>query len=374
MWTEPYALRLCVLHEFLDANRLELAERCRAKVATRSSPPPSGTELEHGIPVLIEQLVETLRGMRLAGQIVRTPAPQNIERSAALHGGQLLRRGFTVDQVVHDYGDLCQAVTELAAERKEPITVEEFHEFNRCLDSAIANAVSEFGRQRDDVKSVAATATLNERLGSLAHELRNLLNTSTLAFTAIRSGHGAITGATGSVLERSLQDLRGLLDRELAGARLVSGLHAQVVLTPIDEIIEQARIAAQLEAAARRIAFSVSIEPELAVNVDQQMLASALANLLQNAFKFTLPSGHVTLTAHVVDNRVRIEVADGCGGLSPGMTADLFKPFVQRNADRSGVGLGLAISRRAVEANGGTISVRDRPGTGCIFTIELPRS
>jgi signal transduction histidine kinase len=56
------------------------------------------------------------------------------------------------------------------------------------------------------------------------------------------------------------------------------------------------------------------------------------------------------------------------------MSADLFKPFVQRNTDRSGVGLGLAISRRAVEANGGTISVRDRPGTGCVFTIELPRS
>jgi signal transduction histidine kinase len=364
-----------VLHEFLTANRLELAERCRAKVAKRSSPPPSGTELEHGIPVLIDQLVESLRAMRLGGQITRSDGgPENIQRSATLHGGQLLRRGFTVDQVVHDYGDLCQAVTELAAETKEPITVPEFHEFNRCLDAAIANAVTEFGRQRDDVKSVAAAATLNERLGSLAHELRNLLNTSTLAFTAIRSGHGAITGATGSVLERSLQDLRGLLDRELAATRLTSGLHALIVLTSVDEILEEARVAAQLDAAARRIAFSVSIEPDLSVTADRQMLSSALANLLQNAFKFTQPGGHVTMTAHVVDKNVRIEVADGCGGLAPGMTDELFKPFVQRNADRSGVGLGLSISRRAVEANGGTLSVRDRPGTGCIFTIELPRS
>ena len=106
-----------MLHEFLQANRLELTTRCRAKVATRSSPIPTEIELSHGVPVLIDQLIEMLR----AEQMV-TPHPTasttDIDRSAAKHGAELLRKGFTVDQVVHDYGDLCQALTELAQEKK----------------------------------------------------------------------------------------------------------------------------------------------------------------------------------------------------------------------------------------------------------------
>jgi len=93
---------------------------------------------------------------------------------------------------------------------------------------------------------------------------------------------------------------------------------------------------------------------------------------LQNAFKFTRPRGHVSLTARVVAGHVVIEVADQCGGLPPGLAAELFRPFTQHSGDRSGVGLGLSISLRAVAAIGGTLQVRDLPGTGCVFTIDLP--
>jgi hypothetical protein len=122
------------------------------------------------------------------------------------------------------------------------------------------------------------------------------------------------------------------------------------------------------------VAFTVSIEPGLSIATDREMLSSALANLLQNAFKFTRPGGHVFLTARVVASHVLIEVADQCGGLPPGWAEELFLPFTQRSGDRSGVGLGLSISRRAVHAIGGTMAVRDVPGTGCVFTIDLPLS
>lgn len=69
-----------------------------------------------------------------------------------------------------------------------------------------------------------------------------------------------------------------------------------------------------------------------------------------------------------------IEIADECGGLPPGKTDELFLLFAQRSADRTGLGLGLAISRRAVEESGGKIGVRNLPDTGCIFTVDLPRS
>ena len=86
----------------------------------------------------------------------------------------------------HDYGDLCQAVTELAHEKEAAITVDEFHTFNRCLDNAIADAVTEFGLQRDQIRTEERAASMNERLGNLAHELRNRLSSGMLAFQAIK--------------------------------------------------------------------------------------------------------------------------------------------------------------------------------------------
>jgi len=217
-----------------------------------------------------------------------------------------------------------------------------------------------------------STRTLNERLGALAHELRNLLNTATLAYAAIKGGHGALAGATGAVLDRSFEGLRALIDRALADVRLTAGLQARRELTSLDDVLEEVRIAGQLDASARDIVFTMSVEPGLSLVMDRQMLSSALANLLQNAFKFTQPGGRVSLDARVVAGHVAIEVADQCGGLPPGRAEELFLPFTQRSGNRSGLGLGLSISRRAVQANGGTLEVRNVPGTGCVFTINLP--
>ncbi len=98
-----------------------------------------------------------------------------------------------------------------------------------------------------------------------------------------------------------------------------------------------------------------------------------MANLLQNAFKFTACSTEVTLAAYAVGERVFIEVHDHCGGLPEGSVEKLFTPFTQRSDDKSGLGLGLSIARRIIEADGGAISVENVAGTGCVFTISLPR-
>jgi signal transduction histidine kinase len=108
------------------------------------------------------------------------------------------------------------------------------------------------------------------------------------------------------------------------------------------------------------------------VEVDRQIVVGAIANLLQNAFKFTRPDGQVSLRANVSGTRVLIEIEDECGGLPTGKLEELFQAFEQRGQDRSGLGLGLFISRRGIEANDGFIRVTDRPGHGCIFTIDLP--
>ncbi|MDQ3335441.1 MAG: HAMP domain-containing histidine kinase [Myxococcota bacterium] len=364
-----------MLHEFLTQNRDELVKRCREKVAARSAPKPTSTELEHGVPLFLDQLVDTLREELSAPRDANSQLPGVIGTSAEKHGGELLRHGFTIDQVVHDYGDLCQSVTELAAERKAPVTVDEFRTFNRCLDNAIADAVSEFGRRRDQVISERGAKAMNERLGMLAHELRNHLNSALLALEAIKRGNVGVKGATGDVLGRSLHGLRDVIDRSLADVRLTAGLEAHLEPITVAAFLEELQVSAALDANDRGITFTIApVDRELVVEADRQMLGSAISNLLQNAFKFSRPKGHVSIVARVDGDRVLIEVEDECGGLPDGKLEELFKPFKQVGLDTTGVGLGLSISRRAVEANGGTLRVRNIEGTGCVFTIDLPRA
>ena len=373
-----------MLHEFLTAHRDDLIDRCRLKVVQRRAPKATDAELEHGIPHFLEQLVRTLRveqttepalGLRVSGPSGGEGSIlSEIGATAARHGRELLQHGFTVDQVVHDYGDLCQAITDLAFERDASIGVDEFRTLNRCLDNAIADSVTEFSYERDLLLEDANMHALNERLGFLAHELRNLIQNATLAVTAIKAGNVGLAGATGAVLDRSLIGLRNLVDRSLADVRVSAGMPARLKRVSLARFIAEVKISAALEAQSRGCGFNVdAVDTGLAIEADRDLLSSAVGNLLQNAFKFTEQHSEVSLRAYARGDRVLIEVADQCGGLPPGEAESMFAPFAQNHADRSGLGLGLSICRRSVEANRGVLSVRNMPGVGCIFTIDLPR-
>jgi hypothetical protein len=363
-----------VLHDFLDAHRAELNARCRFRLAQRNAAEPSRAVLEHGVPLFLEQLIGMLR-VELASD-----AAQSRELAVALgatatrHGLELLEHGYRLDEVVHGYGDLCQAITELAFERAVPVGVAEFRILNRCLDSAIADAVTEFSRGRDALRDEKRARTVREQIGSLAHEVRNHVHTATLALGALKAGGSGVGGATGGVLDRSLLGLRALVDRALLEARTSAGTPPRLELLALAGVMAEVHNAATLQARARGCEFSAArVERDLTVHADRELLLCALENLLQNAFKFTAPRTQVSMTGYAAGERVFIEVADHCGGLPPGRAQRLFSPFVQAGGDRSGAGLGLAIARRAVEASDGRLSVRDVPGTGCVFTIDLPR-
>ena len=138
--------------------------------------------------------------------------------------------------------------------------------------------------------------------------------------------------------------------------------------------IEELAPAATLEANARGITLTVMpVEDGVAIEADRQVLAAVVGNLLQNAFKFTRPRTTVTLRVGASAERVLIEIQDECGGLPSGNVNELFRPFEQRSADRTGLGLGLAFSRWGVEANDGRIYARNLPDRGCVFTVDLPR-
>jgi signal transduction histidine kinase len=363
-----------MLHEFLKTNRSELIRRCREKVALRAAPRPTPAEMEHGIPLFLEQLIETLRVELAPG--IDDPArniPSELAASAALHGHELLQQGFSVDQVVHDYGDLCQAVTELAVERNAWVSAEEFHTLNRCLDDAIADAVTEYGLQKELLKEVDGSRAMSEKLGMLAHEIRNLVNTATLAFAVMKNGSVGTSGATAAVLDRSLAGLAVVTERALAEVRLTAGIPPRMEDIELAAFIAEAQVGAALCAVEKSCQLTVApVQPHVTIRGDRQLLHSAIFNLVQNACKFTRARTHVVLKAHAVGDRVLIEIADQCGGLGHGKAEAMFSEFAQLDTDRSGLGLGLSISRRAVEASGGKLRVRDVPGTGCVFTIDLP--
>jgi hypothetical protein len=349
-----------MLHDFLFSNRDAIIARTRAKISARQAPSATEAELE-GIPLFLDQLIARLRSPEAVTDAM--------DESASKHGRELWKRGFTVGQVVHDYGGVCQAVTELAGETRAPISAEEFHMFNGCLDEAIAQAVTEYTRTRE--QSILDEGS--ERLGNLSHEVRNALAAAMLSFQTLKTGSVGIGGSTAAVLDRSLRRACALIDSSIAQVRLESGSRA-IQRVSIAEFLEEMEVAASIEANARGVGFTVTpVVPDIEVAVDQQLLAGAVTNLLQNAFKFTAAGGHVTLRTTSTADRALLDVEDECGGLGAGKVEELFRPFQQRSANRKGLGLGLSISRRSVEAIGGELRVRDVPNVGCVFTIDLPK-
>lgn len=142
----------------------------------------------------------------------------------------------------------------------------------------------------------------------------------------------------------------------------------------VAELIADARDGAALEASERGSVFKAAeVDPLLGIRGNRELLLSSVANLLQNAFKFTHPHTEVILHAYGSESRVLIDVRDHCGGLSLADVQKMFVPFSQRNGDKRGLGLGLSIAKRNVEADGGVLTVRNVPETGCVFTISLPR-
>jgi signal transduction histidine kinase len=355
-----------MLQSFIADNRGEILAQAGVRATNRCAPPDADTGRPFGLPVFLDQLVEALGKVRLREAVNSA----DIEESAGHYGDDLFRQGLSVAQVINSYGDLCQVITGLAADRHTPIPPGQFQTLNLCLDLATSGAVTAFSNQRE--KAITDDGT--ERLGILAHEMRNALNTAMLSFASIRKGTVASGGSTGMIHQQSLLRMNSLINRSLADVRLDAGVD-KVERVPLWEIFEEVEIGAFLVAQTQKVHFTVtSVDPAVSVDVDRQILAAAVANLLHNAFKFTQPGTTVRLRADIASmpGRVLIEVEDQCGGL-PGNVESLLLPFTQQGTDRSGLGLGLSICAKAAKAMGGEVRVRDLPGKGCVFTIDLPR-
>jgi len=372
------------VHAFLAEHRDELIARCKRKVAQRPKRAATDQQLANGIPLFLNQLTRTLKAEEAdeAAESLRISGPSGGDSlalsemglTATAHGKALLELGYSVDQVVHDYGDLCQAITDLAFERDAPFAIAEFRTLNRCLDNAIADAVTEFSFQRDAAVASQRHAEERTRAGFLVHELRNSLSAATLALRALEISNMPVSGATGALLKRSLTALESLIASAIDDVRI--RVPDQRETFSVASFMADAESAALLEVSFASCAIDVpNVDATMGIRAQRSLLLAALANLVQNAVKFTSANSVVTLRAYAIGGRVLIEVMDHCGGLAPGSAEKMFTPFAKQSEDGVGVGLGLGLSiaRKTVEADAGTLTVRDLPGTGCVFTISLPR-
>ena len=381
-----------MLHEFLESNKNEILGMTEKKSLMLAGMRPSSDQLKKGLPIFFQQLLDVLEleeksndesdedhqemaqaasdndeeAMALASS---RPEEAGLAKTAGLHGEELMRLGYTLSHVVHAYGSMCQSITELATNTHETITADEFHDLNRCLDIAIAGAVTQFQHHTDFRESKREV----EHLGFLAHELRNTLTSVNISLQMIKKGSVGFGGSTGAILDKSLKRMQNLIDDSLTEVRM--RVDPKVHLESIDlrQLIDQMIVTSQTEADEKNQSLEMSVDPGLKVMADGQLLYSAISNLIQNALKYTKRNGRIQIRAGLKGKSVVIEVEDECGGLSD-ETIDLFKPFEQQNENKKGLGLGLTIAQKAINLNAGMISVKNLPGKGCIFNITLPLS
>lgn len=355
------------LHEILTARHDEVMQRWKAQVRGTLAPQAMPTlELVDHIPEFVDEIVDALRAD--AGLPARAPSPET-SATAAGHGEQRLRLGFSLDSVVREYGALRDAIVATAREAGAELTFRELQILFDATVDGIADAVTTYAHQRD----AELLRQANEHFAFVAHELRNPLATVKLAFQILQS-RGLLPENNRSVLsiERGLKRLAEQIDQTLQTARVASGIELCARATTLTSLFEDAVLGATPEAEAKGTEIRVSIEQDQELLLDARLVRSALGNLVRNAVKYSEPGHPIELRGNIAKGRVAIEVEDHCGGLKEGQVEAAFAPFVRLDHGGTGFGLGLAIAKQAVDAHGGSIRVQNLPGKGCIFVLELP--
>jgi signal transduction histidine kinase len=353
------------LREFLATNRDRIRDLCVAKVQSRDDARagPPETNVREQLSTVIDEIVRALESAQ--GLPVTSPLPGN-SPTAARHGRQRQHLGYKIDVLNRDFGAIAEAVGELAGGEGLSFEAREYKIFDLCLDAAAGTAIEQYWNQARAALEHAST----ERVGFLAHELRNALASARMAFAVLKRGHIGVNSSTGAVLERGLARLDVLIGQALLAVHLEAGLKVDLRRTKVSTLLRQLEESAVPE---RAVTLVVEVDEALEMDADERLLTSALSNLLQNALKFTRQAGHVVLRGRAEGQDVVLEVEDECGGLPPGEVDEMFSPFVQVGKDRRGLGLGLSVTREAVHVHGASLEVRNLPGRGCVFAVRLRR-
>jgi two-component system, OmpR family, phosphate regulon sensor histidine kinase PhoR len=356
------------LSGLLADRRAEILERWTQRIGREHEDKDlSRGELWDHLPHLFDQVLAALQTEE--GSSAEAAAANGSTASVA-HGTQRLRVGFDLIEVLREYEILTECILDEVEAVGGSISTRAFRRVERLLNAGRAQAISTYIGRRD----LEMTRTHSQHVAFIAHELRSPLTTAFLALTALCKNERAEDQWALGMLSRNLSALRELIDQVLTADRLRGEIQLKRDSFDVRSLLEQVVTEAQLAAQQRQVEIVLEAPEALVFSGDQRLLRSAISNLLGNAVKFTHEGSTITVRAERHDSRIAVEVEDACGGLPLGNPEQLFEPFVQRGENRTGFGLGLAIVKQALEAHGGQVSVRNLPGKGCVFALDLPDS
>jgi signal transduction histidine kinase len=219
---------------------------------------------------------------------------------------------------------------------------------------------------------------LREMADHLAHDLRSPL-TRIRAAAEMAQRNGRADGADLSLAATATEECDRLLEMintNLEITETESGA-ADLRLGDVDlvELVSDACELFQTVAEDRQLELTAALPAHCRLRADRQRLQRVIANLLDNALKYTPPGGQVTVTLMDEGARVRLGFEDTGVGISPEDAPRIFERFYRSDRSRSelGNGLGLALCLASVRAHGGEISVESTPGRGSAFTVTLLR-
>jgi signal transduction histidine kinase len=356
------------LSSLLAARRREILERWTRRISREHTDKElSRGELWDHLPQL---LTEALAALHDEHDAKHEDVGQDATTASAAHGTQRLRVGFDLLEVIREYEILMDCIFDEIEALGGSVSTRHLRRVQRVLDDGRRGAVSAYIERRD----AEIARAHSQHIAFVAHELRSPLMSAHMAVAILRkSGHSEHEWAL-SLIQRNLAVLRELVDQVLTADQLSAKVQPKPESLDVRELIEQAMAEMRQSAEERHTDLVLEAPLALPYRGDRRLLRSAIGNVLGNAVKFTQQGHAITIRAAQHAERIIIEVEDHCGGLPDSNAAELFEPFVQRGGDRTGFGLGLAIVKQAVLAHGGQVCVRNRPGEGCTFRLELPVS
>lgn len=349
-----------LLHEFMVVHHAEILEICRKKLKTDVM---DAAELVRDVELFFQEILQALRHHDGLGEAPAAP-PCRSEAAARL-GERPQRAGLQPAKVPGIFGAISHAIGQAGERHGLAINADEYNVFNQCLDAGVATSIENFWC----CEKAQQERRVSERFGFLAHEMRGALGNACSAFELLRFGKPKFDERTVKVLANNLGRMETLVERTLDSVQIDADLRLDL------QPVRVATVLRHLQASAipgRAISITTELDESLFVNADEIQLTSAVGNLLHNAVKFSCAGGHVVMRCRSDDAGVVIEVEDECGGLAEGVPARLFQPLRQDAQRPDNVGLGLAITKRAVEAMDGEVSVENHPGQGCTFGLTFP--
>jgi signal transduction histidine kinase len=354
------------LSYLLSARRVEILERWTQRISREHVDRElSRGELWDDLPDFFDEVLAALRTVEASSS---DAAASNGSPASVAHGAQRLRVGFDLAEVIREYEILTECILDEVETIAGTVSIHAFRRVQALLNAGRAQAVSAYIDRRD----AEMTHAHSQHVAFIAHELRSPLMSAFLGVAVLRKNERPEDQWALGMLTRNLTALRELIDQVLTADRLAAQIQVRRESLDLRALLEQVVADTQLAAEQCHVEVAMHAPDALAFSGDQRLLHSAIGNLLGNAIKFSHEGGEVTVRAWRHDVGITVEVEDSCGGLPVGNAAELFEPFVQRGDNRTGFGLGLAIVKQALEAHSGKVSLRNLPGKGCVFSLDLP--